>query len=143
MGPRYAGKIVQRVVRQRLVQNDRRAHRCTGQQERVAVGLGPRYGCRTYNAAAWTVLDNKRLAYVVPGLIKHQARDDVVGGPGTERTDYQDRTFRPLPGGTRNKLMLVPKCGAATMAAVDGRDKATPCAEGQRRMLTRWTSRRP
>ena len=90
-------EILERVVGQRPVQDHRGTHRRAGEQDGVAVRLGPRHRGGADNAAgAGPVLDDKRLAKLLLSLIEHDAGNDVVGGARGERADHQDRARRPL-----------------------------------------------
>ncbi len=90
------------VVGQGAVQNDRRAHRRRAQQQRIAVRLRPHHRGNPDNpAAAGPIFDDKCLADLLPDLIEHEPRHDVIGAAGGEGAHHQDRTRWPVLRGSQ------------------------------------------
>jgi hypothetical protein len=99
---RYGYEVMEFVVGQGAVQNDRRAHRGRAQQQHIAVRLRPHHrGDPDNPAAAGTILDHKCLADLLSDLIEHKPRHNVIGAAGGERAHHQDWARRPILCGSR------------------------------------------
>jgi hypothetical protein len=68
-------------------------------QQRIAIGLGFRHGCRTEAAAgAAAIFHHNGLAELTRHRVEYDTAENVDGASGRERHDGADR-FRSRPGG--------------------------------------------